>query len=524
MTKQISIYETTILILFLVFLCSCHKEALQNTASSMSADTNAMGINNVSGKFLYVDGANGNDNNNGKAISTAWKTIQKSFNSATAGSTVFIKGGTYHEQLTANVNGTVAAPITFRNYNNTAVYIDGNTIIGTTILTITDKSNLVFKNLVIRNITKNSAQGILILATKNGGVSNLTLSHITVQYINWSSSATAIPNSNDNSQALIVYGQGVTQQNAVSNLTIDSCEVSNNILGFSEAISLDGNIDGFKITNNKVHDNTNIGIVAIGHYGTSSTPSLDQARNGTITGNTCYNDNASYAASGGIYVDGARDIIIERNLSYKNGYGLEVGNEENGTAAHITVADNIFYLNIYSGLAVGGYNTATTGQVLNCTFRNNTFYENNTLLDGSGEIFITKASNCIFENNIFYTNGQNLLYSLTPIAPQANNIINYNCWYTAGKNTNDIQVNWLNTTYATFSAYQTATKQDANSFFGDPLFANATLAVPDFHLAAASRCINTGKAVLITNTAESDFAGTARLYNNKVDMGAYQSH
>jgi parallel beta-helix repeat protein len=511
------IVKVSVLILLTIILSSCHKERLIDDTNSPNANTSA--TNN-----FYVDGTNGIDSNDGKTATTAWKTIQKSFNSATPGSTVWIKGGTYHEELTVNVSGTASAPIIFRNYNSIAVYIDGSTISGSTILTITDKSNLIFKNLVVNNITKNNAQGILVVATKNGGVRNLAFKHITIQRINWLSNANAIPNSANNSQALIVYGQGATPQNAVSNLTIDSCEVSNNILGFSEGVSLDGNIDGFKISNNRVNDNTNIGIAAIGHYGTSSTPSLDQARNGIITGNTCYNDNSRYAASGGIYVDGARDIVIERNLCYKNGYGVEVGNEENGTVTNITVADNILYLNAYSGLAVGGYNTATTGQVLGCTFRNNTFYRNNSLLDGSGEIIITKASDCIFENNIFYTNSQNLLYSITPIAPQANNKINYNCWYTAAKNANDIQVNWPNKTYTTFSSYQTATHQDVNSFFADPLFINAMQTAPNFHLSETSLCINAGNTVLITNTAELDFAGAARLNKGKVDIGAYQSH
>jgi len=522
---QTSAFKASALILLIaIFLSACQKEHPQSPANAMSGGKNMSGAEVAAANNLYVDGINGNDGNTGKTLNTAWKTIQKSFDSATAGGTVFIKGGTYHEQLTVNVSGTATAPITFRNYDKTPVYIDGSTITGTTILSITDKSNLVFKNLVVQNITKNNAQGILLVASKNGGVSNVTFSHVGIQHINWSASATAIPNENQNAQALIVYGQGATQQNAVSNLTIDSCEVNNNILGFSEAISLDGNIVGFKIVNNKVHDNTNIGIAAIGHYKTSSTPSLDQARSGKITGNICYNDNSLYAASGGIYVDGARDIVIERNLCYKNGYGLEVGNEENGTASNITVADNILYLNGYGGLAVGGYTTATTGQVLNCIFRNNTFYKNNTLFDGSGEIIITKASGCKFENNIFYTNSQNLLFSLTPIAPQANNSFNYNCWYTIGKNANNIQVNWLNKTYTTFGSYQSGTKQDLNSFFADPLFTNASLAVPNFQLSAASPCVNAGNAALITSTAELDFAGTARLNNGKVDMGAYQKH
>jgi hypothetical protein len=41
----------------------------------------------------YVDGINGNNNNNGLTPATAWKTIQKGCNSAVANSVVSIKSG-----------------------------------------------------------------------------------------------------------------------------------------------------------------------------------------------------------------------------------------------------------------------------------------------------------------------------------------------------------------------------------------------------------------------------------------------
>jgi hypothetical protein len=41
---------------------------------------------------------------------------------------------------------------------------------------------------------------------------------------------------------------------------IDSNEIDFCTLGFSEALTLDGNIVGFVISNNVIHDNNNIGI------------------------------------------------------------------------------------------------------------------------------------------------------------------------------------------------------------------------------------------------------------------------
>jgi hypothetical protein len=503
-----------ILLLSVLFFCfSCKKEGSVN-----AEDTRTSG---AVVQAYYVDGAQGNDQNDGRTLATAWKTIQKSFDAAVAGSTVMIKGGTYYEQLTVRVSGTAGSPVTFTNYNGEQVIIDGSKNSGTTILTITDKKFLIFRNLTVQNITKNNAVGILVTAGKNGGTSDLTFRNVVLKKINWTSNASTKPNSNQNAQPFIAFGYGAAQANAITNLTIDSCEFTGNITGYSEALSLDGNIDGFTITNNKVHDNANIGIAAIGHYGVSSNSTLDQSRNGLIRGNICYNNKASYATSGGIYVDGGKDIKIDRNITYQNGYGIEIGNEENGTASNITVTNNLIYLNEVTGLAIGGYNSGTTGQVTNCTIRNNSFFKNNTNNDGSGEFYMTKASNCTIGNNVFYTNGQNTLFSLENISPQTGNIIDYNDWFTQTGNASDININWRNTSYESFTDYKTKTGQDAHSFFRDPLF-SSTGTNPDLHVKTGSPCLRTGNASWITDATEKDLDGKSRVVNGAVDMGAYQ--
>ena len=503
-----------ILILSVLFFCfSCKKEGAVNAEGDPASVAATVQV-------YYVDGALGNNQNDGLTLATAWKTIQKSFDAAVAGSTVMIKGGTYYEQLAVHVSGTAGNPVTFTNYNNEQVIIDGSKNTGTTILTITDRKFLIFRNLTVQNITKNNAVGILVSANKTGGVSDLTFRNVVLKNINWTSNASTIPNSNQNSQPFIAFGYGTAQANAITNLVIDSCEFSNNITGFSEALSLDGNIDGFTITNNKVHDNMNIGIAAIGHYGVSSNSQLDQARNGLIRGNLCYNNISDYATSAGIYVDGGKDIKIDRNKTYQNGYGIEVGHEENGTASNITVTNNLIYLNEVTGLAIGGYDGGTTGQVVNCIIRNNSFFKNNTNNDGSGEFYMTKASNCTIGNNVFYTNSQNTLFSLENISPQTGNIIDYNDWYTQTGNASDININWRNTSYESFSTYKTKTAQDAHSSFKDPLFTSLT--APDLHVKTGSPCLRTGNAAWITDATEVDLDGKPRVVNGAVDMGAYQ--
>ncbi|WP_205514272.1 right-handed parallel beta-helix repeat-containing protein [Longitalea arenae] len=499
---------------------SCKKDSTVNPESSVNPDGSPATESSV--RVYYVDGARGNDQNDGLTLGTAWKTIQKSFDAAVAGSTVHIRGGIYYEQLVVRVSGTAGNPVTFTNYNNEQVIIDGSKIAGTTILTVTDKSFLVFRNFTVQNITKNNAMGVLVSASKNGGVSDLTFRNMVFKSISWTSNASTTPNYSQNAQPFIAFGYGATQANAIKNLVIDSCEFTNNITGYSESLSLDGNIDGFTITNNKVHDNTNIGIAALGHYGVSSNSQLDQVRNGLISGNVCFNNWAAYATSGGIYVDGGKDIKIDRNITYQNGYGIEVGHEENGTTSNVTVTNNLIYLNEITGVAIGGYDAGTTGQVINCIIRNNSFYKNDSKNDGSGEIYLTKASNCTIGNNVFYTNSQNTLFSLENISPQSGNTFDYNAWFTETGNASDITVNWRSNSYHSFTAYKTKTGHDVHSFFQDPLFVNAGASNPDLHLKTASHCLRAGNPSWITDATEKDLDGKPRVVNGVVDMGAYQ--
>lgn len=463
----------------------------------------------------YVDKVSGNNANNGSATAP-WKTIQKAANSATPNSIVNIKAGTYNENVVINVSGTTGNYITFKNYANDNVIIDGTGTSGSTLLTITNKNYLKFENLTIQNKTVNDAQGVLVQTTGTNSSTDLTFKNLTIKNINWTAIKSTPANPNTNAQGLIVYGRN----GGITNLTIDSCKVFDNILGYSEALAINGNVDGFTVKNCIVHDNTNIGIDILGHEGTASPPSLDEARNGIVINNECYNNVSIYATSAGIYVDGARNISIERNKSYQNGYGIEVGAEQNGIVQQITVKNNLIYKNKEAGLSIGGFDSGTTGQVINSVIRNNTFLQNDTSNSGAGEISMSKASSCTFENNIFYTGSQNVLMSIGSSSPQGNNIFNYNCWYTPNNNQNDITVDWRGTSYDTFSAYRSATGQDANSLYANPNLVSTSSTPPNVHLNTASACINKGRPTTVINSGELDFYGAGRISNTIIDIGA----
>ena len=468
--------------------------------------------NSIFAQSNYYVSTSGSDLNSGTSILTAWKTIQKAANTATPNSIVNILAGTYNENVIVNVSGTAGNEIVFKNYLNDIVTIDGTATSGKILLKISNKNHLKFENIIIQNKTVNDAQGILVETTGTNSSTNLTFSNIKIRNINWTTNPSTVPTSTKNAQGFIAYGRN----GGITNLTLDNVEVYNNILGFSEALAINGNIDGFSIKNCLVHDNNNIGIDILGNEGTSTVN--DQARNGIVSQNVCYNNISPYATSAGIYVDGATNIIIERNKCYQNGWGIEIGAEQNGIVQQIDVKNNLIFGNQQAGLSIGGYNVATTGQVKFCTIRNNTFYQNNTLNDGTGEISMTKASNCIFENNIFYTNQQNTFMTVENITPQASNTFNYNNWFSPNNNANNITVNWRNTTYTSFSSYKTGTGQESNSAFVNPLLVSSN----DFRLQATSNCVNSGNPATSISINEADYEGLNRLSGTEIDKGAHE--
>src|SRR5579862_2222848 len=64
-------------------------------------------------------------NLNPGTLAQPFKTIQFAADTAHAGDTVDIRGGTYHETVTVHNSGTNTARITFQPYNNESVTIDG---------------------------------------------------------------------------------------------------------------------------------------------------------------------------------------------------------------------------------------------------------------------------------------------------------------------------------------------------------------------------------------------------------------
>ena len=482
----------------------------------------------LSGTIFYV-APTGSDTAAG-TLSSPFKTIQHALNVASQpGDTVLVRAGTYNERLTLPDSGSAAGGyITLENYPNEHVILSGQTAanndvgFGQNMIQIINQSYIKVEGFEIDDNSgvsvKDDAYGIRVQGSgTNIQILNNSIHDITGKVLKTSGGL----NHGYAGAGIQVYGSSLTTP--YSNVTISGNTIYNCQPGddSTETLTLNGNITGFSVDHNIIHDDNNIGIDLIGGeadaFGKpSGTQNLPVIRNGVCSDNTVYNIHANYGGgyAGAIYVDGGSAITVERNHVYASDLGIEIGCENKGyIATGVIVRDNIIDNNTQAGLVFGGY-SKKVGKVENCTFTNNTLYHNDTTSQGNGEIWIQYADKNTIENNIIYSTTQDLLIDAQYTT---DNTSNYNLFYCTDGPASATNV-WGGKHYANFAAYQKGSAQDFNSVFADPKLANA--ANEDFHLTIGSPAINTGDPAFVPATGETDFYGDKRLQGNRVDIGA----
>ncbi len=466
----------------------------------------------LSAQTNYYVSPNGVDNASNGTLAQPWQTIQYAIDNVSSGDVVNVKAGTYHEKINFNFSN-----ITLKNYNNDTVVVRGTGITSqSAVIEITDHSNITIDGLEIGDNIHLDAQGILV----SGNAQNITIQNCRVHNIHFSASVNAAVNANTNAQAIIVYGTSAA--NAITNLKILNNEVYNCRLGYSEGIAVNGNVDGFEMSGNYVHDITNIGIDAIGFEGTCATVAKDQARNGVIKNNIARNCLSAYATSGGIYIDGAKNVVIENNVCSQNGYGIEIGCEHVGKSADsIFVRNNAFYNNQVASAALGGYDYPTnSGKIKNCSFTNNTCYANDYSVSANGELYLSYSENLLIENNIFYASTQNIIVNAELTQPSI--FFDYNLIYSDADSAS-LLFKWNGTNYTGYTNSINGTSTNSHSTWSNPQFVNSSITTPDFHLLQISKGIDAGNPAFISALNEKDMDGESRI-NGIVDCGVDETH
>jgi hypothetical protein len=465
--------------------------------------------------YVSPSGSNGNDGSQ----ADPFQTIQFAISQMTTGTTIEIMAGTYTEYLYIDgKQGTAAAPNVIKAFGSDIVVIDGggtSSSLGDALLFMSNTAHLTLENLNFQNIINNYVSGVNI----NFNCQNITVEGCTIKDIHFSDNPAENVTSFKNVNPLVVYGASSTVAN--SNITLRNNEIFNCRTGYSEGITLTGNVDSFLVADNLVHDITNIGIVVAGHYNVCSNPALDQARHGILRNNEVYNCKSPIATAGGIYVDGGTFIIVENNICYDGQVGFSIGCEnKNKETSNVHLRNNIAYGNSRAGVVVGGFSYPnTTGKVVNCLVTGNTLYDNDKANTWTGELNMTYCENVVVKNNIFSATNPYNVMSFYKKDNGTGNIIDYNLYYSNAGNETSIY-GYNDADLKTLETYQSTSGFDANSAFGNPFFADPMDL--DFRLTDSSRAANAGDPSYDA-LGEVDMDGNSRIVRTIVDCGAYES-
>lgn len=473
---------------------------------------------------FYVNGTSGNDANAGTSPALALKTIQAALWKTTdgVGATIYVAGGTYKERLYwSNSGASSAEPITLTNYNKGVVILDGVNATNSAqneMIAIASKSHLRIDHINIANNYRANAKGIYMV----GSGTDVHFTFCKIYNIGWTTNSAAVPTSNDNASPLIVVGSTGTSYNEIY---VGSNEIYNCNTGYSEGLTLTGNVENFLVESNVVHDIKNIGIDLSGNYSWTNAPAnVNFARNGNVKNNTVYRCVSPVATSAGIYVDGGKWINIEGNTCYENSTGISAGCENNNKNTEgINIRSNFIYNNVEAGIIMGA--NAPNSKVINSTISNNTLFKNFSKTGWGGEIHLQNTDQLSIKNNIIQS-ASNIVIIASAGYTATNLSFDYNKYFSASGSAANLTFDWgaINqTTYSSFATFKAATGLDANSTYGTASFVSASLPNPNLHLTSASLCVNTGLPSFVAQPGELDIDKEARVRNGRVDIGADES-
>ena len=340
--------------------------------------------------LIHVAAAAGSDESGNGTEESPYASIAYAVTKLEPGREVVVHDGTYEAfTLDAAMSGTAEAPVIVRAADGEAPVIkpagDGDEVIGIHLINV---DHITLDGLTVEGGT----HGIYYESTRDQGetpLTDITIKDCTVHAIR-------------GTHGICVYARNDLAP--VTNLTMSGCEVYDCECDSSESTVFNGNIDGFEIAGNVIHENNNIGIDMIGFEGTAEHPAdsgfdnaydADFARNGTCHDNVVYGisaeGNAAYYEDGeydlcadGIYVDGGQNIEIYNNFVFCCDIGIEVATEHSPDdnplfkVSGIDVHDNVIAgCEGWCGICFGGYD-ADLGFTEDCKFYNNTLIDNDT--------------------------------------------------------------------------------------------------------------------------------------------------
>jgi hypothetical protein len=429
------------------------------------------------GVIYYVAPAPAGSDSNPGTKAQPWETIQKAADTLIAGDTVYIRAGTYEEQIIAQNSGSAGNYITYAAYPGETVTIDGNGI------TLPDYETGLF---VVEDTNYIKVSGLRMINAgpndNNAGIYVDNANYVIIE--------------NNYVYNTVSSGIGVWDGN---NVIIDGNQVRLGCNdGEQEIITVSGT-DTFEVKNNHVHEG------GPGTNGGEGITIKGGATNGKIYENHVHDITRGERTC--IYIDAwgitaTSNLEVYQNTLHNCGAGITLASEDGGLVRDVEIYNNIVYDNQSNGLEIGywGEGGITVRPVESITFTNNTVYDNGSAGWGGG--FYTDnpyVKDIVVRNNIFSQNPTSQIVNESPVSLTVDhNLIDGTQEYT----------------YAI---------SGTNYVIGDPLFANPSGA--NFYLQAGSPAIDSGSS---TDAPNDDFDGRSRPLDGDdngsalYDIGAYE--
>jgi parallel beta-helix repeat protein len=420
-----------------------------------------------------VDNTNSACNDTGANAGTSAQpfcTIAAAAKKAVAGDTVVVYAGTYAGTSVNPTNsGTAGSPITFSA--NPGVTING----GTRAFALSSRSYITIRGFTI---TGTSSYGISV-----SGGSNVIIGSNTESF-----AGTPVT-----SPAMGIYLSNLNGGLVQGNITHDNS---------AHGIYLTGTTTGVTVQGNTSYHNAY-------QYQRNANGIDDIAPGNSIIGNVTY---ANEDTGINIYT-GGNNALVSGNVTYDNGdHGIDDFNVTGGR-----IIGNTVYFNCTDGINVEG----TSG---NYDIENNVSVNNATgAVINPTPIVPNPSTGQPYTNDCKRRIGNIGVYDSAPATTTAN----YNLVYQSGAGA---WYTWAGTTYNTQSALHSATGQEANGKFQNPLFVNAS--AWNLQLSAGSPAIDSANSAA-SGEKTTDILGNARvddpntpntgnLAGSYYDRGAYE--
>ena len=361
-----------------------------NAARSMSnADFQAMGLGRSGAAgagtsqqnetLRYVSAAAGDDAGDGSEASP-WRTLQHAADTVEPGTTVLVDASAdYEGGLDLQRSGAEGAYIIFRPLDDaqmprlvgapgrdTTVYISASYVVLQGFEVAGQRGESLEQDAIGIQIEPDGGS-ISHIEVRNNVVHDIGPGQLDVDSCYY------------NGHGIIAQAEG----DAITHLIIDGNELHDLYVGNSECLVVNGNVGGFCVTNNYVHDVDNIGIDIIGYEKNDR----ETTYAGTIADNVvldasnywpyCSRGNCTYPegdeSSDGIYVDGGADLDIAYNVVGRADHGIELQSENGELIRDVEVRFNAVFNSNYKNF--------TLGDAENSSEHDNVFFDDPALDD-----------------------------------------------------------------------------------------------------------------------------------------------